>query len=823
MYADSSTFHYVAQHSTATRKHKQSHSAREIPLASTSFQPSGDISSQLYVKVENLEGGLPTRMPNDILIRCEIRVQDTVLGVQRVTSSIPPALVPRWDELLAFGVCVKDLPSSAMLHVAVTARDRNRVVAQASCRLFGKNYTLKRGRRKLLLLPPEEEERGQIPDDRGHIERMIKRLTTGKIRKVGWLDKLTFRRIEEMNQSQPTSGDRLYLLLEVDSVQNVPIVYQVPEKHVVLPSELCPIGDFQAMCENPIEIKSVMCVRHISCQDTQPNVLERRELQSMMNRLPTHVFNKFQQQLMYKYRHFLRREPKMLAPFLRSIEWKTASDALKDEVMELLWTWSSPAPAEALELLAPEQTEPMVRQYAVGILKSKASDQDLEMFLLQLVQAIRYEAEDQSPLSEFLMQRAARSPELANFLYWYLVVEAGNTRDTNSPSSHDNQTKNSQRDMATRFGKLLSRFMERELPQTEEGTAVKNGLIRSAKLVQMCRHAFVSTEAIKNSDDKKAALRQLLHESSQQDLQVSEDNPFMIPVQPDWWVTQWRHDKASIWASANAPIKVAFVCSDGQERALMYKAGDDLRQDQLVLQVIRLCDWLLKREGTDLELITYCTLATDAAEGFIELVPNSLTLYEIQKQYGSIIGYLTQTNGEMNAQVLDRYLKSLAGYCVITYLLGVGDRHLENLMLSSDGRLFHIDFGYILGKRPFAGAAQTRITHEMIETLGGFNSQQFTEFVGRAKETFNCLRKHAGLIMRLLLMMSDAGIVNANQPGSDDFKAENLHGIFEAKFWPYKSDEDAAAEFEKILIDSPYVLGSRVHDFFHDIKVRNKG
>jgi len=62
-------------------------------------------------------------------------------------------------------------------------------------------------------------------------------------------------------------------------------------------------------------------------------------------------------------------------------------------------------------------------------------------------------------------------------------------------------------------------------------------------------------------------------------------------------------------------------------------------------------------------------------------------------------------------------------------------------MIMNDGRIFHIDFGYILGQDPkLISTSNIRITLEMGDVLGNLDGDVYKDFQELSGKIFNCLR-----------------------------------------------------------------------------------
>lgn len=57
------------------------------------------------------------------------------------------------------------------------------------------------------------------------------------------------------------------------------------------------------------------------------------------------------------------------------------------------------------------------------------------------------------------------------------------------------------------------------------------------------------------------------------------------------------------------------------------------------------------------------------------------------------------------------------------------------------GKLFHIDFGYILGRDPKVLPPPMKLSKEMIEAMGGTNSDHFHDFKKLCYTSFLALRR----------------------------------------------------------------------------------
>jgi len=207
-------------------------------------------------------------------------------------------------------------------------------------------------------------------------------------------------------------------------------------------------------------------------------------------------------------------------------------------------------------------------------------------------------------------------------------------------------------------------------------------------------------------------------------------------------------------------------------------SGDDLRQDVLVLQMLKIMDKMWIDSNLDLKIVAYKVLPTGMKEGFIEFVRASV-IDKLQQNEGVsgaldrelLLKHLRNMGIDPKSQGLRynpdnqifNFVRSLAGFCVATCILGIGDRHPGNVMVKDNGIFFHIDYGHFLGNFKYKfGIKRERAPFLLTPDMAHVYSKKGLEedFKNYCKKAFNILRKNASRLMNLFIIMSTAGINN---------------------------------------------------------------
>ncbi|XP_074660080.1 phosphatidylinositol 4-phosphate 3-kinase C2 domain-containing subunit alpha-like [Tubulanus polymorphus] len=503
--------------------------------------------------------------------------------------------------------------------------------------------------------------------------------------------------------------------------------------------------------------------------------------------------NEDENELLWEKRHHLMGIPEALPKVLlaaHSWNWSCLAD-----IYAMIKLWAPLPPDVALELITPVFPDEQVRSHAVHWLKAMSNDTVFD-YLPQLVQALKFEIHHNSSLSEFLLERSMCNVRVGQRLFWLL-------RDALTDDKY-----------RWRYQLMMTAL------KTVVGSMFNNELHKQEKFVRILASV---AEKVKTHKDKEATLVRSLVDV----YDMLKEEPVRLPLHMATIISGIDVKSCSYFASNAFPLKLVFKNEEKRADSIytMFKYGDDLRQDVLTLQLIRIMDKQWLKAGLDLSIIVFRCLATGDKQGLIELVTESDTLRKIQTTHGltgsfkdrPIAEWLMKHNPtELEYKMAVRnFTRSCAGYCVATYVLGICDRHNDNIMLKQTGHMFHIDFGKFLGdSQMFGNIKRDRVpfvfTSDMAYVINGGDkpSQKFQEFVDLCCQAFNVIRRQGNMFLNLIRLMTDAGIPGVNQDATKYVQKALL---------PDCSDAEATVIFTRMLEDSLKSISTQINFFIHNL------
>ncbi|XP_063244550.1 serine-protein kinase ATM [Bacillus rossius redtenbacheri] len=222
----------------------------------------------------------------------------------------------------------------------------------------------------------------------------------------------------------------------------------------------------------------------------------------------------------------------------------------------------------------------------------------------------------------------------------------------------------------------------------------------------------------------------------------------------------------------NVPKKIFCIGTDGVKRPLLIKGKDDLRQDAVMQQVFTIMNALLNsnKETKKRKLLirTYKVVPLSQCSGLIEWCENTQPLYhhlaepnnyhtryypsdwspvqcrnkiievakasseekfrvykEVCKRLRPAFHHFFLEKFRTPATWFERrqaYVHSVATSSMVGYILGLGDRHVSNILIdSTTAEVIHIDFGVAFEQGKVLPTAETvpfRLTRDIVDGMG---------------------------------------------------------------------------------------------------------
>ncbi|CAF2620802.1 unnamed protein product [Rotaria sp. Silwood2] len=499
-------------------------------------------------------------------------------------------------------------------------------------------------------------------------------------------------------------------------------------------------------------------------------------------------------------------------PEALSIFTLTSDNDRQCETTHIL-TWASINPVAALSYFASARLNQVANSYTIQFASRMlytTKSEALILYIPQLVQAVRYD--EMGFVRRLILALSKKSNLLAHQLIWNIRTNTYKNEDT-----PDNEMQAKLEPIARQieidFTYDARNFYERVFTFSDRLTKVSD-TIKSYP---------------KGNSRKEACLQELRSIGSEVPPGV------YLPSNPEATVISLIPESgAPMQSAAKAPYRATFRvqtvgieqvehCADPDYELMqdfsnqysqmaIFKVGDDVRQDILALQLMRLFQNIFEQEGLELYLYTYRVIATSPGCGVIECVPNSRSREDIGRNTEvGLFEYFRHVYGKEDSIKFQKarrnFVMSMAAYSIALFMLQIKDRHNGNIMIDDEGHIIHIDFGFMFESSPGGNMRfepDIKLTAEMILIMGDLTAPAFQWFKELCIKGYLALRPYRHHFVTLVALMLDTGL--------PCFRGHTLEQL-NARLKPDSSEAEAARYMHEVINRCAHSLRTRLYDY----------